>query len=123
LSAPAHPNRPRHVHHQQQRQLALFAEPLDEGLASACGDVPVDMPHIVARYVWANLFEFHALATERAAVLAGERRVHPPLELQVQPLDLAEFFGGEHGGRGLGGALWQPWHAARTGKVATALVV
>ena len=60
------------VHHEKDRQFALFAETLDERRACARGDVPVDGAHVVARDVGPHLVELDTLALERRVVVAAQ---------------------------------------------------
>src|SRR5262249_21773797 len=58
---------------EQDGQLALLDEALDEGVAHAGGDVPVDGADVVAGLVFADLLESDAGALEDAVVFAAEQ--------------------------------------------------
>ena len=57
----------------RMRELALLAVLLDERVAGARGDVPVDGAHLVAGHVLAHLVEVHAAAAKHRVKAAGER--------------------------------------------------
>jgi hypothetical protein len=88
LRARAEVARSRRVDAQDHRQLALLDELLDVGAVHACRDLPVDRADVVARQVLADVDELHALALERRAVLAHERRVD---DLTGAELDLSQL--------------------------------
>src|SRR5262249_16252010 len=81
---------------QEQRQLALLDEALDEGVAHARGDVPVDSADVVAGLVLAHLLEGDAAALEDAAVLAAEQVLDGAARPQLQTADLANHFAWQH---------------------------
>jgi hypothetical protein len=56
-------------------ELSFFLVSLDEGLAGARGDIPVDGADVVARLVLADLGELDALSLEGGVVLAAEQIV------------------------------------------------
>ena len=84
---------------QQHGQLALLDEALDERMAHAGGDVPVDGAHVVAGLVLAHLLEGDAGALEDAVILAAEQVLDGAAGLQLQAADLAQHLAGQHGGR------------------------
>ena len=61
-----------HVDREHHRQLPLLDVALDVRLSRAGGDVPVNGPHVVARYVLADLIELHAPALEHRVVLTRQ---------------------------------------------------
>ena len=61
------------VHDEQEGELALFHERLDEGMAHARRDIPVDRPEVIAVLIGADFRELDALAAEDGAVFAGEQ--------------------------------------------------
>src|SRR5262249_57354495 len=85
------------IDQQHHRQLALLDEALDERVAHAGGDVPVDGADVVAGLVLADLLEGDAGALEDAVVLAAEQVLDGPAGPQLQAADLADDFAGEHG--------------------------
>ena len=68
---------------QHHGQLALLDEALDERMAHAGGDVPVDGADVVAGLVLAHLLEGDAGALEDAVVLAAEQVLDGPAGLGV----------------------------------------
>ena len=62
----------RDVHHEENRQLSLFAVPLDVRDARAGGDVPVDGTDIIADGVRTHLVKLDALALERRMIIATQ---------------------------------------------------
>src|SRR5262249_36741230 len=81
---------------EQQRQLALLDEALDERMAHAGGDVPVDAADIVARLVLAHLFECYAAPLEDAAIGPAEQILDGPAGPQLQSPHLAAKIAREH---------------------------
>jgi len=80
--------RARHVHDQQQREVALLHELLHVRRAHARRHVPVDRAHLVAGGVLAHLRELHAAALEHGVVGAAD----PGLEDHPGPdLDAADL--------------------------------
>jgi hypothetical protein len=77
-----------HVDQEHDCELALFAVLLDERCAHARGDLPVDVPHVVAGVVFTHLLELHAAALEGAFVLTGEHVGDEPLRADLDRLDL-----------------------------------
>ena len=79
-----------HVHHQQQREVALLDELLDVGRAHARRHVPVDRAHLVAGRVLAHLRELHPAPLEDGVVGAADPGLedHPGADLDAA--DLAE---------------------------------
>jgi hypothetical protein len=67
--------RPRLIHDEQQRELALLGKALHERMAEACRDIPVDGAEIVAFLIGADFRELDALPAEHRAVLAGEQGI------------------------------------------------
>jgi hypothetical protein len=57
-------------------------------MAEAGRNIPVDGPDIVPWLVFAHFGEFHALALERALILAGEHVVGHAPGLEMKALDL-----------------------------------
>src|SRR5262249_40084192 len=84
------------VEQQQHGQLALLDEALDERVAHAGGDVPVDGADVVAGLVLADLLEGDAGALEDAAVLAAEQVFDGAAGPQLEAADLADDFAREH---------------------------
>jgi len=96
--AAAEAHRAGHVQHEQEIQLSFFSKLLYEWLLRACGHIPVDMPNVIAWNIRSDLLEFHALSAERAPVLARERTVYFPVQLNLQRTNLADLIGGKgHG--------------------------
>ena len=60
------------VDKQQHGQLALLFVDLYEGLAAACGDIPVDVAYLVAILIFAHFRECHTASFERGVVFSGE---------------------------------------------------
>ena len=60
------------VDKQQHGQLALLFVDLYEGLAAACGDIPVDVAYLVAVLIFAHFRECHTASFERGVVFSGE---------------------------------------------------
>src|SRR5206468_3676631 len=87
------------VEQQQDGQLALLDEALDERVAHAGGDVPVDGADVVAGLVLADLLKGDAGALEDAAVLAAEQVLDGAAGPELEAADLADDFAGEHGWR------------------------
>src|SRR5690606_6966659 len=54
-------------------------------------DVPVDVAHVVARLVLADLGELHPLSAEHALVLAAEDRCHDAARAQLDLPHLAQY--------------------------------
>ena len=57
------------------------------GVVHPRGDVPVDVPHVVAGLVLAQVGEVDAAAEEQAPVVALEQAVQPADDLPVEPLE------------------------------------
>src|SRR5205085_3627732 len=93
LAAGAAAEAGRGVHEEQDGQLALLDVPLEERLAHAGGDVPVDGPDVVAGLVGADVGEGQAGALEGAVVLAAEQVLDGPAGAEVQAADLADDVG------------------------------
>ena len=79
------------------RQFALLAVALHERPAHAVGDVPVNVPHLVAGDVFAQLLEIHAPAFEMAEIGADHRVVDQPIGAHLDAADGFEQFGDGHG--------------------------
>jgi len=86
----AEASRSAEVHQEDNRELAFFAEFLDERLAGPRSDVPVDAPDIVTRLVFAHLIELHPPSLEDAFIFAGQDVVH---HLGGVNLDIANLLG------------------------------
>jgi hypothetical protein len=100
LRAGTEVKRRRILEHQQERDLAFLDELFAVRFAEPRGDVPVDVPHIVAELILHHLIELHAASAKRRAVLAAEdvlhRMPHPPFELPQE----REWGGGRRRGGG-----------------------
>ena len=94
---PAEIERPRLVDDQQEGELPLFHECLDEGMAHAGRDIPVDRAEIVALLVGAHFRELDPLPAKDGAVFAREQRVDEAASPELDPLDLLEDVPGDHG--------------------------
>src|SRR5207253_9303287 len=84
------------VDEEHDGQLALLDEALDEGVAHAGGDVPVDGADVVAGLIGADLLEGHARALENAVILTAEQVLDGMTRPELQVSDLAEHLAGEH---------------------------
>src|SRR5205085_10003878 len=78
------------IDEQHDGQLALLDEALDEGVAHAGGDVPVDGADVVAGLVLAHLLEGDAGALEDAVVLAAEQVLDGTPGQALEVTDLAD---------------------------------
>src|SRR3974390_325379 len=58
------------VEGQNERQFTFFPEPLYEGSSHPVGDIPIDIPHLVARDVLAQFLKIHAASLEMTEVSA-----------------------------------------------------
>ena len=96
LGRAAEPPRRAEVDQQHHGQLALLDVALDERMADARGDVPVDRADVVARHVLADVGELDAAALEHAVVLAGERAIDQAAGPDVDPPDLSQRFEAQH---------------------------
>ena len=77
---------------QEDRQLAFLDEALDERMAHARGDVPIDGANVVAGLVGADFLEGEAGAFEDGVVLAAEQILDGAPRRQLQAPDLADHF-------------------------------
>ena len=82
---------------QQDGQLAFLDEALDEGMAHAGGDVPVDGADVVAGLILADLLEGDAAALEDGVIFAAEQVLDGPPGLQLQATNLTQHFTRKHG--------------------------
>ncbi len=96
LQAGAEPLAVADVHGQNDGQFALLDEALDEGMAGAGGDVPVDGPHVVAGLVLADLVEGQAGPLEGAVVGAAEQALDDAAGPQLQAADLTQHLARQH---------------------------
>ncbi len=62
--------RGREIDEEEQRAVSLLAEDLDERLARARRDVPIDRPDVVARPVFAHFGKFHSTPVKNGPVVA-----------------------------------------------------
>ena len=92
--------RGRDVHRQHHRQFALLAVALHERPAHAIGDVPINVAHLVAGDVLAQLLEIHAAPLEVAEVGAHHRVVDQAVGAHLDAADGFEQFGDGHDGEG-----------------------
>ena len=106
-----------HIHHQHDRELALFGElfhvRIPANFAQARGHIPVDRAHFVAGLVLAHFLKIHASAAKDAAVLAGESGLHHGARAELQAADLLQdVFRFLHPGGGYGTG--RPWKICST---------
>ena len=62
----------RHIDHEDDGQLALLLKHLDERTSETCSDVPVNVAHVVAELVFADLRESHSSSLECRVVLSSK---------------------------------------------------
>ncbi len=86
-----------HVHDEHDGQLTLLAEFLDVRIARPRRHVPVDGADVVSGLIRADLLEFDASALEGRVVLTSEQFAGQPRGGNLDPPDLLEQFGGDHG--------------------------
>ena len=79
-----------HIHDEHHRQLALLGEFLDERIAHARRDVPVNRAHVVTRLILAHFLEVHSAPLECRAILTRESRLHEPAGLELNVTDFFE---------------------------------
>ena len=84
------------IDHQQHGQLAFLDEALDERMAHAGGDVPVDGADVVAGLILAHLLEGDAGALEDGVIFAAEQILDGAAGLQLQAADLTNDFTRQH---------------------------
>lgn len=82
----------------QYGQFAFFDEFLDEEIAGARGDVPVEEADVIARGVGLDFIEVHAASLEHGVVFAGEARRRFAACHELKAAYLAEKVALEHGG-------------------------
>src|SRR5262249_44306285 len=82
--------RPREVHQQQQREVALLHELLDEGHAHARRHVPVDVADVVPGRVFAHLGELHPAPLEDRVVGAHDAGLQDGPGPDPDPADALE---------------------------------
>src|SRR5205085_7157140 len=95
------------IDRQDDGQFALLDEALDERVAHAGGDVPVDGADVVAGLVLADLLERDAGALEDAVVLAAEQILDGAARLELEAADLADDFMRQHGGGTARAKVWR----------------
>ena len=78
------------IDQQHHGQLAFLDVALDERMAHAGGDVPVDGADVVAGLVLADLLEGHAAALEDAVILAAEQVLDGPASTELKTADLLD---------------------------------
>jgi len=69
------------------RDLAILVVLADVRRIHPCGDVPVDVPDIVAGLILAQRGEIDTVAAEKASVVALEQTVQPADDLPVEALE------------------------------------
>ncbi len=75
------------VEQEPGRDLAILDVLADVGRVHPRGDVPVDVPDVVAVLVLAQVREVHAVAVEQAPVVALEQAIEPADDLPVEALE------------------------------------
>src|SRR5690606_21083401 len=76
------------VHHQHYGQLTFFTQALDRRRAGSRSNVPVDGSNVVARVVFAHVFELHTTTFERTVIASSHHVVHQPVRIDF---NLANF--------------------------------
>jgi hypothetical protein len=94
-------HRRRRVEQQVRHELALGEVDAHVRDAGACGDVPLDQPHVVAGDVRAELRQLDAVTLLVRAIVAGEQAAQPPPDHEIER---AERFRRQGAGAGL---LWR----------------
>ena len=93
LLARAEVHRRAQVQQEPGGHLAVLGEHAHVRRGGACGDVPVDVAHVVVVLVLAQVGQVQAAATQQGAVVTLEQPVQPadhrPLQLAQQPLGVA----------------------------------
>jgi len=85
-----------HIHGEHGGEFAFLAEAFHERAAEAMRDVPVNVAHIVARHVFAEILEIHAAPLEAAQIRAAHRVVHEAVRADFDAADGFEQFGDGH---------------------------
>ena len=78
------------VHEEHHREFALLLVDLDVWFARPGGDIPVDVAHVVAGAVFADLGKRHASSAESRMVLSGEDLVRQTAGLDLDLADALE---------------------------------
>jgi len=86
-----------HVHDEHDGQFAFLPELLDIRIARPGRDIPVDGADVVPGLIRSYLLEFDAPTLEGRVVLTSEQFAGQPRGEDLDPPDLLEQFGGDHG--------------------------
>ena len=103
----AEARRRRNVHGEDGGEFAFLAEAFYERAAEAMRDVPVNVAHIVAGDVFAQLLEIHAAPLEAAQIRAAHRVVHETVRADFDAADGFKQFGDGHGKTRVKAARWK----------------